>query len=46
MNAIDLKPYKGRIDKLCEEEKYVLIHKGTEAPYSGKYTNEADVVLL
>ncbi|WP_321779542.1 bifunctional methionine sulfoxide reductase B/A protein [Sulfurimonas sp.] len=40
MNAMDLKPWKGKIDTLSDEEKYVLISKGTESPYSGKYTNE------
>ncbi len=40
MNAMDLKPWKGKIDTLSDEEKNVLIHKGTQAPYIGKYTNE------
>ena len=40
MNAINLEPYKGKIEQLSEQEKRVLLHKGTEAPFSGKYTNE------
>ena len=40
MNAFDLTPYKGKIEKLSDEEKYVLLSKGTESPYTGKYTNE------
>lgn len=27
-------------DKLSKEEKYVILDKGTESPFSGKYTNE------
>ncbi|QOY52127.1 bifunctional methionine sulfoxide reductase B/A protein [Candidatus Sulfurimonas baltica] len=42
MNAIDLKPWKGRIEQLSEEEKYVLINKGTERPFVGKYTDTTD----
>jgi len=40
MNAMNLEPYKGRIDTLSEEEKNVLLYKGTEPPFTGKYTNE------
>ncbi|MEA1893127.1 MAG: bifunctional methionine sulfoxide reductase B/A protein [Campylobacterota bacterium] len=40
MNAMDLKPWMGKIEQLSDEEKYVLIDKGTQAPYVGKYTNE------
>lgn len=40
MHAMDLKPWKGKIDQLSDREKSVLIHKGTEPPFSGKYTNE------
>jgi peptide methionine sulfoxide reductase msrA/msrB len=40
MNAMDLKPWSGKIEQLSDEERYVLINKGTQAPYVGKYTNE------
>jgi len=40
MNAMDLKPWAGKIEQLSDEEKHVLINKGTQAPYVGKYTNE------
>ncbi len=40
MNAMDLKPWAGKIAELSDEEKYVLLNKGTQAPYVGKYTNE------
>jgi peptide methionine sulfoxide reductase msrA/msrB len=40
MNAIDLKPWADKIEQLSDEEKYVLINKGTQAPYVGKYTDE------
>lgn len=40
MNAINLEPYQKRVEQLSDEEKRVLIHKGTERPFSGKYTNE------
>jgi len=39
-NAMDLKPWSGKIEQLSDEEKYVLINKGTERPFTGKYTNE------
>ena len=40
MNAMDLKPWTNKIEQLSDEEKHVLINKGTQAPYVGKYTNE------
>jgi len=40
MNAIDLKKYDAQIQKLSDEERYVIINKGTQAPYTGKYTTE------
>ncbi len=40
MNAMDLKPWKAKIDTLSDEEKHVLINKGTQAPFVGKYTDE------
>ena len=40
MNAMDLKPWTGQIEKLSDEEKYVIINKGTERPFTGKYTDE------
>ncbi len=40
MNASDLKPWTKKIELLSDEEKNVLLHKGTERPFVGKYTNE------
>jgi len=40
MNAMDLKPWTGQIQKLSDEEKYVIINKGTQRAFTGKYTNE------
>ncbi|MBL0707442.1 MAG: bifunctional methionine sulfoxide reductase B/A protein [Sulfurimonas sp.] len=37
---MDLKPWKAKIDTLSDEEKHVLINKGTQAPFVGKYTDE------
>lgn len=28
-----------KLNKLSEEEAYVILHKGTERPYTGAYTN-------
>jgi len=40
MNAMDLKPWAGKIEQLSDDEKYVIINKGTERPFTGKYTDE------
>lgn len=40
MNAMDLKPWAGKIEQLSDQEKQVIINKGTERPFSGKYTDE------
>jgi peptide methionine sulfoxide reductase msrA/msrB len=40
MNAMDLKRWDSNINKLSDDEKYVLINKGTQRPFTGKYTDE------
>ena len=40
IDAIELKPWTKKIERLSEEEKRVIIEKGTERPFIGKYTNE------
>jgi len=40
MNASDLKPWTKNIEQLSDEEKYVILNKGTERPFVGKYTHE------
>lgn len=40
MNALDLKPWAKKIEQLSDEEKHVLLYKGTQRPFVGKYTNE------
>jgi len=32
-----------KVNKLTKEEANVIIYKGTEAPFSGKYVNNTDV---
>lgn len=40
MNAFELKQWTKNIEKLSDEEKHVILNKGTERPFVGKYTNE------
>jgi peptide methionine sulfoxide reductase msrA/msrB len=40
MEATELKPWAKKIEKLSDEEKRVILNKGTQAPFVGKYTNE------
>ena len=41
----DFAPWKSRIERLSSLEKYVIVDKGTERPFSGKYvtTDEAGI---
>jgi len=39
LNAQDFKPWKSKIDKLSAFEKHILIDKGTERAFSGKYVH-------
>lgn len=40
MNAIELKKYEKELNALSEDERRVIVHKGTEIPFSGKYNYE------
>lgn len=40
--SIELKPWMGKIESLSIEEKRVILHKGTELPFVGKYVNTKD----
>lgn len=40
MQSIDLKRWDNNIKKLSDDEKYVLVDKGTQGPFVGKYTDE------
>jgi len=40
MNAMNFTPWAEKIEQLSDEEIYVLVNKGTQAPYVGKYTDE------
>lgn len=39
VNAIELKPWKGKLETLSDEERRVIVNKGTEIPFIGKYVN-------
>lgn len=38
----ELIPWKERINQLTQEEKRVILHKGTEMPFTGKYINTTE----
>lgn len=40
--SIELKPWTGKLNQLNDEEKRVILHKGTEMPFIGKYTNTTE----
>lgn len=40
MQATNFKPWAKEIEKLSDEERFVLLNKGTQAPFVGKYTDE------
>jgi len=40
MDAIELKKYEKRIGELSDEERRVIVEKGTQMPHIGKYTHE------
>jgi peptide methionine sulfoxide reductase msrA/msrB len=42
MHGADMTPWKTKIEKLSNFEKHVIIDKGTERPWSGKYVNKTD----
>lgn len=37
--AVDLQKWNSNISQLNDDEKKILLYKGTEKPFSGKYTN-------
>jgi peptide methionine sulfoxide reductase msrA/msrB len=37
--ASDMQPWRDRVKSLTPFEKHVIVEKGTEAPFSGKYVN-------
>jgi len=39
VNATDFQPWESKINTLTKFEKYVLIDKGTERPFSGKFVH-------
>jgi len=40
--AQDLKPWTAKLNSLSTFEKHVIVDKGTERPFSGKYVNTTD----
>ncbi|CAA6816019.1 MAG: Peptide methionine sulfoxide reductase MsrB (EC / Peptide methionine sulfoxide reductase MsrA (EC [uncultured Sulfurovum sp.] len=42
INAQELKPWAAALQNLTEQEKEVIVNKGTERPYTGKYLNNKE----
>jgi peptide methionine sulfoxide reductase msrA/msrB len=42
INAQDTKPWAAALKNLTESERHVIVNKGTERPYTGKYLNNKE----
>ena len=42
LGAVDMKPWKSKLNTLSEFEKHVIVDKGTERPWSGKYVTSTE----